>query len=139
MGLLITTEDALSANAQEVVSSKRKIIEKAIDDLLKLPIGSSRWKGAVQLYLTLNLSSTPGMTAQEEYALTVQENARLRDNQATKFGTSTDKAEENMRYQLQMPAGAHRLIQLVDPTAFSKENIGKLRRALPELCVAERY
>ena len=139
MGLLITTEDALAPNAAEVVFEKQAIIRKAIDDLLALPRGKARWRGAVDLYLKLNLSSTKGLTAREEYDITVSNNRMNRDVQINKYGTSGDTQSENLRYQLEMPAGAHRLIELVDPNAFKTKNIAALRKTLPEFCIAEVY
>lgn len=136
--LLITVEDALRKDAVDVLTNKRHELEKHVDALLKRPRGPERWKEAVKLYLTFNMSTTPGLSALGEYLNVKNDNENLRDVQANKFGTSEDN-NSDLRYQLNMPAGAHHMINLVDPDAFKKENIEKMRKTFPEFVISEQY
>lgn len=136
--LLINTEDALRHDAVDVLTSKRKELEKLVDALLKKPVGPDRWKEAVKLYILFNMSTTPGHSALSEYMLVKKDNANVRGQQVNKFGTSKD-SNSDLRYQLNMPAGAHQMIALVDPQAFTKENMKLMRKTFPEFVIAEAF
>lgn len=136
--LLITTADALRKDAADVLTDKRMELEKLVDALLKRPRGPERWKEALKLYISFNMSTTPGLSALGEYMNVKKDNEKLRDLQANKFATSED-ANTDLRYQLNMPAGAHHMISLVDPDAFKKENIEKMRKTFPEFVIAESF
>lgn len=136
--LLITPQDAMAKNATDVLTSKRTELEKLVDALLKKPRGPERWKEAVKLYIQFNMSTTPGHSALSEYLLCKKANAETRANQKNSFATSDD-SNSDLRFQLEMPAGAHHMITLVDPTAFSKENLKLMRKTFPEFVIAEKY
>lgn len=136
--LLITEEDALRKDAASVLTAKRKELEKLVDQLIQKPRGPERWKEAVKLYLTFNMSTTPGLSALGEYLNVKKDNEKMRANQLNKFGTSED-TNSDLRFQLNMPAGAHQMINLVDPQAFTKENMKLMRKTFPEFVISETY
>lgn len=132
------TIDAADIFDKDLVSRKRRQLEKIVDHLLSKQPGPERWQEALRMYVELNLSATRGMSAREEVYLTAKENARERQNMKNKFGKSDDK-NSDLRYQMHMPAGFKTLLNLVDPTVNSKENIPKLRKAFPMFTVSEKF
>lgn len=136
--LLIDTTDLLKPDTLDVVSAKRRQLEAIIDDLLKLKPGPERWEQALKLYIGFNLSATQGLTAAEEVYYTVKENASERAEQKNKFGTS-GTPDENLRYQMNMPAGFKTFLNLVDPQINAKGNIPLIRKTFPQFVVAEAY
>lgn len=135
----ITHADIIhSKNAADVLVEKRKRLEKYVDDILKLPRGPQRWRAAVNLAIKLNIGSTPGMTAREEYNGVAQLCADTRKTRANEYADSTDLNTE-MRFVLEMPAFANYFIRMIDPQAFDKENLPKLRKEFKEFQIAEKY
>lgn len=144
--ILINVEDALANDAPERLMAKRTVLENMVDKIIALPRGEKRWKAAVEMYLNLNLSTTPGMTAVQENHAVLKQNRELRRGLVDKeTGFVSDKkkvmrggGDSDLQYTLCMPAGAKKLINLVDPECNSKENVDKMMKVFPEYAIAER-
>jgi hypothetical protein len=132
------TIDPLDLLDKSIVDTKRAQLEKIVDNLLKYQPGPERWQEALKMYVKLNLSATDGMTAAEEVYYTTQQNKVERRNQKNEFGKSGDK-NSDLRYQIHMPAGFKTLLNLIDPTINSKENLPRLRKTFPIFTIAEKF
>ena len=132
----ITLEDVVFD--QSKAEQKQATLEKAIDELLKNPRGAQRWKAARDLAIKLNFSGTPGMSAQEENLLVIQQNKQDRELHLNKFGKSND-SNSDLRGALSMPYYVNMFVRLVDPQAFDKENIAKLVKAFPEYRIPDTF
>lgn len=111
-------------------------LSKAIDKLLSLPRGPRRWRAATELYLKFNMSSTPGMTAREEYAAVARLCKERVEQNKNKFGTSGD-SNSDIRGTLEMPTGLRLMLNLVDPEINSKENAIKMFKEFTEFRTVE--
>lgn len=109
---------------------------RAIDLVLKEPIGPKRWRAANDLWLTLSPKH------KEQYRAVVRENSQIRESLISahkKFHTSDDK-NSALRLSLNIPTGAYYTIQRADPDAFKKkENAAKFFKEFKEYTVAEAH
>lgn len=107
---------------------------KAIDRVLKEPIGPKRWRAANDMWLTLSPSN------KTVYQQVVSENKQMRDSlleTRKKFLASDDK-NSTLRLSLNIPAGAYYTIERADPDVFKKEsNAAKFFKEFKEYTVAE--
>lgn len=143
--LTITAQDISDAkHAKDKVTSKREQLEQMVDKILELPRGEKRWKAAVELGIVLDLNDKDpsvnpyGLSAGAEYYGVQEVVKERRMNMKNKYGESEDK-NSDWRAQFEWPAFVPQMIRMIDPQAFEKKNIPKLRRAFSEFVVSEVY
>lgn len=113
------------------VSHAIQTFNKAIDGVLREPLGPKRWRAANNLWLSL--SSKHRRTYREVCA----ENSQVRE-QMNKFGqeiglTKMQKADKTLRNCLNIPAGAYLAISKADPSVFiTKSNSEKFFKEFRE-------
>ena len=126
----------MGKSMKEPVSEAYKTFNKAIDKVLKEPVGPQRWAAAYNLWLTLS----PGNS--RIAAEVAQENKLFREaNSAVgnKFGKVADK-NSSMRNFMTLPSGLYYTIERADPEAFKKEsNAQKMRKTFPQFTRSEVY
>lgn len=108
-----------------------KTFNKAIDMVLREPIGPKRWRAAHNLWLSLSPKH------QQQYKEVSKEN-RLTRQLVNKHGqavglTKSEKADKSLRNALNIPSGAYYTIERADPDVFKKKsNSRKFFKEFPE-------
>lgn len=116
--------------------------EKLVDDIMMLPRGPKRWRAAVNTWLLFNQpNDETGILAQQENKLTIKDNVLERELAINNYGTSNrqNATDALTRRAMRFPEGAVHYIELIDPQAFTKENMGKMFNEFPEYRVAEKH
>lgn len=111
---------------------------KAIDKVLREPVGPQRWRAANNLWLSLSPKH------RKIYSEVCTENKQTRD-ELNKFGeqiglSKAEKSDKTLRECLNIPAGAYIAISKADPGAFIiKNNSQKFFKEFPEYTTREVY
>lgn len=135
------TEEKRAAN---VVTEKRKQLEKLVDKIFLLPRGPQRWRAAVDLGIALDMNDKSpevnpyGLSAGAEYVGVKADVAQRRKYMKNKFGTSED-VNSDLRAQFEWPAFVPQMIRMVDPEAFEKDNIPAMRKEFSDFVLSEVY
>jgi len=120
------------------VTSALKTFNKAIDMVLREPVGPKRWRAAHNLWLSLSPRH------KQIYKEVIAENAITRqvvDKHGKAVGLSkAEMSDKTLRNALNIPVGAYNAIQRADPDAFKlKSNFKKFAQEFPEYMTRESY
>jgi len=122
--------------AVDAITDAHKTFNKAIDRVLKEPVGPQRWTAAYNLWLTLSPSN------KRIAAEVAHENKLFREaNSAVgnKFGKVADK-NSSLRNFMTLPSGLYYVIERADPMAFKKpSNAQKMRKTFPQFTRSESW
>jgi len=113
-----------------------KTFNKAIDMVLREPIGPKRWRAANNLWLSLSSKH------KEQYKAVLAENAMTRqlvDKHGRAVGLSkAEMSDKSLRNALNIPVGAYSAIVKADPNVFKeKSNFVKFAQEFPEYMTRE--
>lgn len=118
------------ATAVDEVTHAMKTFNKAIDMVVREPIGPKRWRAAHNLWLSLSPKH------HQIYREVTAENIRTRktvDKHGKALGLSkSEMADKSLRNALNIPVGAYTAIKKADPQAFDKNNSAKFFKEFPE-------
>jgi len=120
------------------VTSALKTFNKAIDMVLREPVGPKRWRAANNLWLSLSSKH------KQIYKEVIAENAvtrQLVDKHGQAVGLSkAEMSDKSLRNALNIPAGAYNAIVKADPDVFKlKSNFKKFAQEFPEYMTRESY
>lgn len=125
-------------NALDSITSAMNTFNKAIDTVLKEPIGPKRWRAANNLWLSLSTRH------QEQYRDVVRENALTRES-VDKHGravglTKAEMSDKALRNAMNIPTGAYYFIMKSDPSVFEKKsNFKRFAQEFPEYMTRDTY
>lgn len=125
-------------NAVDSITSAMDTFNKAIDMVLREPIGPKRWRAANNLWLSLSTKH------QQQYKDVVKENALVRES-VDKHGravgiTKAEMSNKTLRNAMNVPAGAYYFIMKSDPSVFEKKaNFKKFAQEFPEYMTRDTY
>lgn len=116
--------------AVDEVTHAMKTFNKAIDMVVREPVGPKRWRAAHNLWLSLSPRH------QQIYKEVTAENIKTRravDKHGRAIGLSkSEMADKSLRNALNIPVGAYITIKKSDPTAFDEKNSSKFFKTFPE-------
>lgn len=116
--------------AVDEVTHAMKTFNKAIDMVLREPVGPKRWRAAHNLWLSLSPRHP------KIYREVTEENAQTRkavDKHGQALGLAkAEMADKTLREALNIPVGAYIAIKKADPRAFDDINSKKFFKEFPE-------
>lgn len=152
----VSTEDKLTLDkllfekraADRAIEAREKLAKLIDTQVMNVPAGPKRWRAAVNLWLALgDMYVTPGLTAEQENRLVIQQNKAKRDalkDRTYGFMSGKNKVingggDSDLREAISMPQGADMFIKIVQPDIATVENTAKLAKEFPEYLIPERF